>query len=50
LAPEAPIPSRCGDLAPLWNDVRSITLTGTRDELKQAGGDELLHPILDLTA
>jgi penicillin amidase len=30
-----------GDLVPLWNDVRSITLTGSEDDLKQAGGEEL---------
>jgi penicillin G amidase len=33
--------SHYGDLVPLWNDVRSITLTGSEDELKQAGADEL---------
>jgi penicillin G amidase len=30
-----------GDLAPLWNDVKSITLTGTEDQLKSAGAREL---------
>ena len=30
-----------GDLAPLWNDVRSITLAGTEDELRQTGAEEL---------
>ncbi len=30
-----------GDLVPLWNDVKSITLTGSEDELRQAGGEEL---------
>jgi penicillin amidase len=30
-----------GDLTPLWNDVRSITLTGSEDELKQTGAEEL---------
>ena len=30
-----------GDLAPLWNDVKSITLAGSEDELRQAGGEEL---------
>ncbi len=33
--------SHYGDLTPLWNDVRSVTLTGTEDELRQAGGEEL---------
>jgi penicillin amidase len=33
--------SHYGDLVPLWNDVRSITLTGSEDELKQAGAEEL---------
>ena len=27
-----------GDLAPLWNDVESITLTGSEDQLKKARG------------
>jgi penicillin G amidase len=37
--------SHYGDLAPLWNDVRSITLSGSEDELKKAGAEELtLHP------
>ena len=26
-----------GDLAPLWNDVKSITITGSEEELKAAG-------------
>ena len=26
-----------GDLTPLWNDVKSITLAGSEDELKKAG-------------
>jgi penicillin G amidase len=30
-----------GDLTPLWNDVRSITLSGSEDELRAAGGEEL---------
>jgi penicillin G amidase len=30
-----------GDLTPLWNDVRSITLAGSEDELKKAGAQEL---------
>jgi len=30
-----------GDLAPLWNDVKSITLAGSEDELKTAGAQEL---------
>jgi penicillin amidase len=30
-----------GDLVPLWNDVESVRLTGTEDELKKAGGEEL---------
>ena len=30
-----------GDLVPLWNDVKSITLTGTREELLKRGGQEL---------
>ena len=29
------------DLAPLWNDVKSITLTGSEDDLKKAGAREL---------
>jgi penicillin G amidase len=33
--------SHYGDLTPLWNDVRSITITGSEDELKQAGAEEL---------
>jgi penicillin G amidase len=33
--------SHYGDLTPLWNDVRSITIAGSEDELKQAGGEEL---------
>ncbi len=32
--------SHYGDLTPL-NDVKSIALTGSEDELKQAGGEEL---------
>ena len=28
------------DLAPLWNDVKSIRLTGSEDELKKAGAQE----------
>jgi penicillin G amidase len=30
-----------GDLVPLWNDVKSFTLTGSETELKQAGAQEL---------
>ncbi len=30
-----------GDLAPLWNDVKSITLTGSEDQLQKAGAQEL---------
>jgi penicillin G amidase len=30
-----------GDLAPLWNDVKSIRLTGSEDQLKKAGAQEL---------
>jgi penicillin G amidase len=30
-----------GDLAPLWNDVKSITLAGSEDQLKSAGAQEL---------
>ncbi len=30
-----------GDLAPLWNDVKSITLAGSEDQLKKAGAQEL---------
>ncbi len=30
-----------GDLTPLWNDVKSITLAGSEDELKKAGAQEL---------
>ena len=30
-----------GDLAPLWNDVKSITLTGSEEQLKKAGAQEL---------
>ncbi|MBV8794481.1 MAG: penicillin acylase family protein, partial [Hyphomicrobiales bacterium] len=30
-----------GDLTPLWNDVKSITLAGSKDELKNAGAQEL---------
>ena len=30
-----------GDLVPLWNDVKSITLAGSEDELKKAGAQEL---------
>ena len=33
--------SHYGDLTPLWNDVRSIAIAGSEDELKQAGGEEL---------
>jgi penicillin G amidase len=33
--------SHYGDLTPLWNDVRSITIAGSEDELRQAGGEEL---------
>jgi len=33
--------SHYGDLTPLWNDVRSITIAGSEYELKQAGGEEL---------
>ena len=30
-----------GDLTPLWNDVHSITLAGSEEELKKAGAQEL---------
>jgi penicillin G amidase len=30
-----------GDLAPLWNDVKSIMISGSEDELKAAGAKEL---------
>jgi penicillin amidase len=30
-----------GDLTPLWNDVESITLAGSEDQLKKAGAQEL---------
>ena len=30
-----------GDLTPLWNDVKSIRLAGSEDELKKAGAQEL---------
>ncbi len=30
-----------GDLTPLWNDVKSITLAGSEDEFKKAGAPEL---------
>ena len=30
-----------GDLAPLWNDVKSITLAGSEEQLKKAGAQEL---------
>ncbi len=30
------------DLVPLWNDVRSITLTGSEDDLRKAGAGELI--------
>ena len=30
-----------GDFTPLWNDVKSITLAGSEDELKKAGAQEL---------
>jgi penicillin G amidase len=30
-----------GDLTPLWNDVKSITLAGSEDELRKAGAQEL---------
>jgi penicillin amidase len=30
------------DLVPLWNDVKSITLTGSEDDLKKAGARELI--------
>jgi len=33
--------SHYGDLTPLWNDVRSVTIAGSEDELRQAGGEEL---------
>ncbi len=31
-----------GDLVPLWNDVKSITLTGSEEDLRKAGARELL--------
>ena len=33
--------SHYGDLTPLWNDVKSIAIAGSEEELKQAGGEEL---------
>ncbi len=30
-----------GDLAPLWNDVKSMTLAGSEDQLQKAGAEEL---------
>ncbi|HTZ68791.1 MAG TPA: penicillin acylase family protein, partial [Roseiarcus sp.] len=33
--------SHYGDLARLWNDVKSITLMGSEDQLKKAGAQEL---------
>ena len=33
--------SHYGDLTPLWNDVKSITLAGSEDELKRGGAQEL---------
>jgi penicillin amidase len=33
------------DFVPLWNEVKSITLTGTEDELKQAGARASLAPL-----
>ncbi len=30
------------DLVPLWNDVKSITLTGSEDDLRKAAGAELI--------
>ena len=30
-----------GDFVPLWNDVKSITLAGSEDDLKKAGAEEL---------
>ena len=30
-----------GDLTPLWNDVKSITLAGSEDALKKTGAQEL---------
>jgi penicillin G amidase len=33
--------SHYGDLTPLWNDVRSITIAGSEKELEQAGAEEL---------
>ncbi len=29
------------DFVPLWNEVKSITLTGSEDDLKKAGAQEL---------
>jgi penicillin amidase len=31
-----------GDLAPLWNEGRTITLAGTEDDLKRQGAEELI--------
>jgi penicillin amidase len=31
-----------GDLTPLWNEGRSITLSGSKDELKRQGAEELI--------
>jgi penicillin amidase len=31
-----------GDMAPLWNEGRTITLPGSEDELKKQGADELI--------
>ena len=30
-----------GDFVPLWNDGKSITLTGSEEDLKKAGPQEL---------
>ena len=30
-----------GDLTPLWNDVKSIRIAGSEDELKKAGAQVL---------
>ena len=30
------------DLVPLWNNVKSITLTGSEDDLRKAGARELI--------
>ena len=31
-----------GDLVPLWNDVKAITLAGSEEDLKRRGASELV--------